>query len=343
VVAGTVIVSLALGLLLRRGVDRWLAAWARRSETPIDDAVAASLRRPIPWWCLLLGVHVATHLVALPQSISQLVSQLLLSVLIITVTLWLAGLGVRLLVFAAERRADGPLPATGVAKNVLRIVIIVLGAVVLLGTLGVSIAPILTTIGIGGLAVALGLQETLSNLFAGMHVTLARNVRVGDFIRLETGEEGTIEDIGWRATRVRLLPNNVVLIPNGRLAQSVVTNYDLPSRDLAVLLPLGVHYASDLAHVERVTCEVARGVMKDVPEGVADFEPFIRFHTFGASSIDFTLIARARSFQDSYLVKHELVKRIHARYAQEGIVIPFPIRALNLEQERADREVPALQ
>jgi small-conductance mechanosensitive channel len=171
-----------------------------------------------------------------------------------------------------------------------------------------------------------------------MQVTLAGNVRVGDFIKLESGEEGFIEDIHWRATRVRTLPNNFVLIPNSRLAQSVVTNYSLPSADLAVLLDVGVHYASDLEQVERVTREVARTIMKTVPGGVPDFDPFIRYHTFGASSIDFTVILRAREFTDRFLVKHEFVKALARRFAQEGIVIPFPIRAINLSQEKTTLE-----
>jgi small-conductance mechanosensitive channel len=105
-------------------------------------------------------------------------------------------------------------------------------------------------------------------------------------------------------------------------------NYHLPSNDLAVLVEVGVDYASDLGRVEQVTIEVARDVMREVSGGVADFEPFIRYHTFADSSINYTTILRAREYVDQYLVKHEFVKRLHARFNQEGIVIPFPIRTL---------------
>jgi small-conductance mechanosensitive channel len=138
---------------------------------------------------------------------------------------------------------------------------------------------------------------------------------------------------------VRQLPNTVVLIPNGRLAQSIVTNYDLPTKDLAVLMQVGVHYASDLEKVEQVTIEVATEVMETVLGGVPEFTPFIRYHTLGESSIDFTVILRARRFGDNFLIKHEFVKRLVRRYALEGIVIPFPIRAVNLAQEGADRRL----
>jgi small-conductance mechanosensitive channel len=261
--------------------------------------------------------------------------KLLVALLILSITFWAAGLVASLLRNAASLWGAAGAPMAGVVRQVVRIAVIAVGGLVLLGTLGVSVTPILTTLGIGGLAVALALQETLANLFAGIYLTLAGTIRVGDFVRLESGEEGFIEDIQWRSARVRTLPNNSVVSPNSRLAQSIVTNYDLPSRDLAVLVEVGVHYSSDLDQVERVTCEVGREVMKATPGGVPEFEPFIRFHTFGDSSIGFSTILRARSFGDRFLVKHEFIKALSRRFAAEGIVIPFPIRAINLQQERA--------
>ena len=252
-----------------------------------------------------------------------------------SVTVWAANLAARLLERDSAPSEAPAAIATGVVRYALRIVVFGVGTLVLLSTFGISVAPVLTTVGIGGIAVALGLQETLSNLFAGMQITLAGNLRVGDFIRLESGEQGFIDDIHWRATRVRTLPNNIVLIPNSRLAQSVLTNYNRPSKDLAVLVEVGVHYASDLDHVERVTCGVAGDIMKRVSGGVAEFEPFIRFHTFAESSVNFTVILRAREFGDNFLIKHEFMKALSRAYAREGILIPFPIRALNLDQEKS--------
>jgi small-conductance mechanosensitive channel len=151
---------------------------------------------------------------------------------------------------------------------------------------------------------------------------------VGDYVKLDSGQEGYVVDFSWRSTRLRMLANNLVVVPNAKLAQAIVVNHDLPSRDLAVLVDVGVDYGSDLAQVERVVMDVGHEVMTDVAGGVPEFEPFIRYHTFGDSSIDFTVILRAREFVDQYLIKHEFVKRLHARFNQEGIVIPFPIRAI---------------
>ncbi|MFA5252980.1 MAG: mechanosensitive ion channel family protein, partial [Phycisphaerae bacterium] len=110
-------------------------------------------------------------------------------------------------------------------------------------------------------------------------------------------------------------------------------NYYLPDRNLSVRIDLGVNYNSDLQFVERVTSEVAKEIMQQVPGGVPDFDPFIRYHTFGDSSIQFTVILRVKEYVDQFLIQHEFIKRIHQRYAQEGISIPFPVRAVNYTQE----------
>jgi len=220
------------------------------------------------------------------------------------------------------------LPVTSLTQNLTKMVIVAIGVLMILNGLGVSITPILTALGVGGLAVALALQDTLSNLFAGFYVTMARQIKVGDYVKLESGEEGYVTDIGWRATTVRMLPNNVVLVPNAKLASAIITNYYLPEKELAVLVQVGVDYGSDLEFVERVTCEVGKDVMRTVQGGVPDFEPFIRYHTFGDFSINFTVILRAKEFVDQYLIKHEFVKRLHKRYQEEGITIPFPIRTI---------------
>jgi small-conductance mechanosensitive channel len=132
-----------------------------------------------------------------------------------------------------------------------------------------------------------------------------------------------------------MLPNNTVLIPNDKLIKTIVTNYYLPDKELAVLVEVGVHYNSDLKKVEKITCEVGKEIMRTVAGGVESFDPFIRYHTFGDFSINFTVILRAKEFVDQYLVKHEFVKRLHERYNKEGISIPYPIRAINYEQEGA--------
>lgn len=322
------------GLLLRRVLFSRLEKLAEKTKTDIDDIVIAALKAPFLIWCAMLGIYLALHFSVLPENVVHGTGRVLLILGIASVTLVLANLTFRLIrVFSSN--IEAALPVTSLTQNVARIIIFMIGTLIILRSLGIEIAPILATLGVGGLAVALALQDTLSNLFAGMHITIARQVRVGDYVKLESGEEGYVTDINWRTTKIRMLPNNVVLVPNAKLTQAIITNYYLPDKELAVLVNLGVHYESDLDTVERVTCEVAQEVMKQVPGGVAEFEPFIRFHTFADFSINFTVILRGKEFVDQYLVKHEFVKRLHKRFKKEGINIPYPIRAINYAQEKA--------
>jgi len=280
-----------------------------------------------------LALYFALQFSKLPENIVHLMSKSILILGIISVVLALANLLSGLIKFYASR-IDSALPVTSLTQNIARIFVFSIGALIILNSLGISITPILATLGVGGLAVALALQDTLSNLFAGFHITVAKQIRVGDYIKLETGEEGYVVDINWRSTEIKMLPNNIVLIPNDKLNKAIVTNYYLPDKEMAVLVDLGVHYKSDLEKVERITCEVAKSVMIEINGGVAYFEPFIRYNTFGDSSIKFTVILRVKEFVDQYLIKHEFIKRLHKRYIQEGINIPYPIRAINYEQEK---------
>jgi small-conductance mechanosensitive channel len=332
--AVVVAVALLSGYVVRRVVFRSLTRWARNTRTQLDDIIISSTRGPFIIWFLILGLFIAIEVSSLPEQVVGVVEKILMVLAVLSVTATAANMASKL-IGAHAARADTALPAASLTQNIGRIVIFAIGLLVILNGLGVAITPILATLGIGGLAVALALQDTLANLFAGLHIIAAKQIRVGDYVKLQTGEEGYVTDINWRTTRIRMLANNVVLIPNDILAKSVVTNYHLPETAMSVLVSVGVHYGSDLKHVEEVTCEVARGVMQEVKGGVAEFEPFIRYHTFNDSSIDFSVILRAGEMVDQYLIKHEFIKRLHARYEQEGIVIPFPIRALNFEQERA--------
>ena len=222
-----------------------------------------------------------------------------------------------------------------IVQGFARLAIAGLGFLVLLDSLGVSITPIIASLGIGSLAVALAIKKTLENFFCGLQLITDQPVRVGHFIKLESGEEGYVQKIGWRSTWIKLPTNNVIIIPNSSLIESKIINYYYPEKALAVKIEVGVHYSSDLDHIERVTKEVAQEVMQQTAGGVPDFEPLVWFHTFDTSSINMTVTLQAKEFYDNYTVRHEFIKRLHKRYKQEGITIPYPIRAINYDQEKA--------
>lgn len=327
------LITAITGYILRKVLFGRLSQWAGKSSTQLDDIIIAVTKGPFIIWCLMLGIYFALEISKLPVELVHTAGKVLLVLGIISVTLVLANISARLIKLYSGS-VEAALPVTSLTQNIARIVIFGIGILVILNSLGISITPILATLGIGGLAVALALQDTLSNLFAGFHITIARQVKIGDYVKLESGEEGYVIDINWRTTKIKMLPNNVVLVPNDKLTKAIITNYYLPDKEMAVLVNLGVHYDSDLKKVEKITCDVGREVMQEVSGGVPYFEPFIRYHTFGDFSINFTVILRAKEFVDQYLVKHEFIKRLHERYAKEGIIIPYPIRAINYGQEK---------
>lgn len=323
------------GALLRSfGLDRLAKVLEERTKSTLDEDIVRSLRRPVVLWCTLAGFYCALLLLDLAPEVTQLFVDVLSAVMIISITIWFAELLVRLMVAIVPSKPGRASPVTGVVQNVVRTFVMLVGLVLLLGNFGISVAPMLTTLGIGGLAVALGLQETLANVFAGMQLTIGRNIRVGDVLRLEEGKEAVLEDVGWRVVRMRQLwTNATVIVPNARLAQDVITNLDQPTSEIGVLVDFGVHYRSNLEQVEAITCEVATDVMQNVPGGVTNHEPFMRYEKFGPSAIEFTVHMRATGYRESLLVRHEFIKRLAMRYAAEGIIIPFPVQAINLDQE----------
>lgn len=325
-------VFLAL-LIARRVLFGALHRWASGTETDFDDLVIESIRTPFLLWSLMLSTIAGTSVATIPLNYAHLISRALLILLILSITLAaarIAGGFVRHL----SARSGGAVPGTSLTQNIVSIVVASIGLLIVLNSLGITITPILTALGVGGLAVALALQDTLANLFAGFYVSLSGQIRVGDYIRLNSGEEGTVADIGWRAVSIQTLPNNMVIVPNAKLAQAIVTNFNLPESRSAVRIEVGVSYACDPDQVEAVLLDEARLAVGQVPGLLAEPEPVVRFTPgFGDSSIGFTLICQAAQYTDQFPIQHELRKRIFKRFRNEGIEITFPIRTVYLKKE----------
>ncbi|MEV6737793.1 mechanosensitive ion channel family protein [Streptomyces sp. NPDC051104] len=330
-------IALAAGFLaafLSRALLRWLAKHAKRTRWSGDDVIVDALRTVVPWAAIAGGAAAAAAVLPLTRTVQHHVNQTLTVLLIFVVTLSAARV-VAGLVRTVTQSRSGVAGSATIFVNITRILVLAIGFLVVLQTLGISIAPLLTALGVGGLAVALALQDTLANLFAGVHILASKTVQPGDYIRLSSGEEGYVVDINWRQTTVRQLSNNLVVIPNGQLAKTNMTNYTRPEQQLTVLVQVGVAYDSDLEHVEKVTTEVVAEVMTEITGAVPDHEPAVRFHTFGDSRIGFTVILGVGEFSDQYRIKHEFIKRLHKRYRAEGIRIPAPTRTVALQQGSA--------
>lgn len=320
-------IAFLAGLWTRRYMLPRLQRLAKTTAWEVDDILLDAVRGPIMLWSLLAGAYLALEFSPVSNRAVELAGRALQALWILSAT-WVGANVVTQLITQYASRWQVAMPMTSLTQNLSRIIIVGLGILVILDGLGVKIGTLLAALGVGSLAVALGLQDTLANMFAGVYIALSKHIRIGDYVKLDTGEEGYVRDITSRATKIVMLSNSMVIVPNAKLAQAIVTNFYLPDRELAVLVQVGVDYSSDLEQVERVTSEVGKEVMMSIPGGVPGFTPFIRYHTFGDFSINFTVILRGREFVDQHLLKHEFIKRLHARYQQEGIVIPFPSRTV---------------
>lgn len=327
-----IFLSLITGVIIRLTILKRLANLARKSKSRMDDVFLESLRSVIVLWLVLLGVFISINILPLTVKQKGFLDQVFQTLLIFAIFWFLMQLLGKFF-FTYSDKFRSKLAAASIIKNTVKIFIMTIGLLIILQTLGISITPVITTLGVGGLAVALALQDTLANLFAGFHIIATQRVKPKDYIKLDSGEEGYVVDITWRDTLLRQLPNNYIIIPNSRLSSAIVTNYYQPKKAMNLLIEVGIDYSSNLEQVEQVTLEVAREILKEVPGGEETFEPFMRYHTFGDSSINFTIYLRCKEFYEKFLVQHEFIKRLKKRYDQEGINIPFPIRTVIMQKK----------
>ncbi len=326
---------LAAGYVLKRLLFRALQRWGQRTSSNVDVVLTRSIGGPIMIWSLMLGVYFATEALDLPERSTRLIEHTLLILTILSLTLMASRLAGNLIRHYGSR-VPGATPVTTLTQNLAQLFIVLVGILILLRHFGVSITPILTAFGVGGLAVALALQDTLSNLFAGFYISVAGQVRLGDYIKLNTGEEGYVTDISWRSTTIRALANNMIIIPNAKLAQAVVTNYCLPERRMSLIIPISVSYDSDPDQIERVLLEEVEGAAGTIAGLLAEPAPLVRFIPgFGDSALNFSLICQVAEFVDQFLVQHELRKRIWKRFRAERIEMPYPTRTVYLREGEA--------
>jgi small-conductance mechanosensitive channel len=299
----------------------------KKTRWEIDDLVVNSLRGRTIIWFTLLGIYFGSTALSLTIVQRDILEKTFIVIAALAATSTIADL-CKAMITTYFRNVFKVYANTSLVANVLMILVYIIGFLVVLQTLGLSIVPILTAFGVGGLAIALAMQDTLSNIFSGMHIVLSRKVRPGDFVELDTGEKGYVTDITWRNTTIRSLTNNMVIVPNSKMASVVITNYYQPVRETSLKIPVGVSYDSDLDHVEEVTIRVAKQVMKENDGAAENFEPFIRYYEFADFSINFKVILRVIEYIDTYKMRHAFIKKLHEEYKKEGIEIPFPIRTI---------------
>ncbi len=328
---GGIVIGVVFDQIIRRRLRRRgsITTWGG------DAIVLAALRMSILVWFSSAGAAASAAVLPLKAGPAHAIRTFLVTMVVLFTTMAVARAASDSVKLYSLRTA-GAVQSSSIFVTLVRLGIFALGLLILLQTLGVSITPLLGALGIGGLAVALALQDTLANLFAGLHVIASKKVRLGDFVKLEAGEEGYVIDINWRNTSLKTLTNAVIIVPNSKLANALIVNYFQPERETSVLVDISVGYDSDLDEVEEITLRVARSVLAETPGAVPGFEPLVRFSRFGDYAIEGVAVLRARDTTDRFRITHEFIKRLHDTFKREGIEIPSPARPLVLADGNGD-------
>jgi small-conductance mechanosensitive channel len=259
--------GLALRHLALRAIDRHVTN--KRSLAFIASDV---LRMPSIFWCIAAGLAVGLRWA--DAAVGYWAQKGIGAFTILSIALVTAAIGVRMIALYGER-AKMPFAVAGLSRTLTYILVFSIAGLMLLRLFDITITPILTAFGVGGLAVALALQDTLSNFFAGVHILVEEPISVGDFVRLGSGEEGVVRDIGWRTTRLHTFGNNIIVVPNTKITSSILTNYSLPEkRGVAEVTLIAAHHADpdSIAAIAMDAAAETRGVLEEPAPSVL-FDP----------------------------------------------------------------------
>ena len=346
IVAGIFLLSLILALIFHKLLFPLILRFTRWTPTDLDSRLVRATRRPLTLGIVVLGAYLALtlplDLVGGQQRAVNTVAGLL--------GLILGVVGVASVISNAFgwylERATAPAAGSNTATRLVPlfrrigvVLVYAVGGLLMLDQLGVDITPLIAGLGLGGLAVALAIQPTLANLFAGTYVMTEGVISPGDYIELEGGVAGYVVDVGWRSVRIRTWQNNLVVVPNSRFAETIVTNTQKPAPHVNVWVSCGVSYDSDLYHVERVCREVMDEVLDISPDGVKEYGGYFGFDKFGDSNVDFWLFIQAKDRLASFWLRSALIQRLHRRLNEEGIVINYPVRTLQFPDEQGPEKL----
>ncbi len=307
-------------------IRTWLRKKSEQTKNELYH-ILNMLRKPLVIIIILIGFNFALNDLSIFTSFNLLIDRIFFIVIVLVFAFLISKISSVIInrwLQITKRFERTPI----LISRVISVVVYLIAISMLLGYFEADITPLVATLGIGGLAVGLALQNTLSNFFAGLHIISDRPINLGDFIELDENSAGYVEDIGWRSTRIRTLLNTIIIVPNSKLAETIITNYSLPVNEMAVFVECGVAYGSDLKKVEEITLDVAKQIQKTIPGAIKSFEPMIRYHTFADSNINFRVILRVEMFEAKYIIVHEFVKELKRRYDAENIEISWPVRKI---------------
>src|ERR1700693_4783809 len=320
---GVLLPGLVVGLIAESPVLDRVAALLDRRGRPVAARLIGTLHGAVPLWTAALGARLTVDSYPLDPQWRLVLQQFFGLAMLLAVTLVVSRVAARLSTQFLRRYAE-TLPTASLISTLIGISIWTAALLVALELLGIAITPTLAALGVGGLAFALALQPTLQNLFSGLQIIASGQIKIGDYVQLESGKEGYVTDIPWRTTTTRDQSQHAVIVPNATLAQVSFTNFVFPAEQTSIAVALLVSYYADLEAVERLSLETARDALAECGGPLDGFEPYVRFTEFGNENVKLNVFLRAQNSVDPFKLRSDFIKRLHARQRSEGIRPPFP-------------------
>ena len=327
---GIFTLSLVLTVVVRWSLRFILRTVAQMTKTDVDDILIRAAKNVVTYTLPVIGLMAALTPLALQTVIPQRLLFTLLAVLLMRGAINLVGdLSEWLEKTAAKRTVstldEGLLP---LLRKTLKTSIFVIGILIILGKWGIQIGPLVGALGIGGLAIAMALNSSLSNIFAGIQLILDRSINVGDKVKLESGDLGIVLDIGLRSTRLQTYDNEVISLPNSQLANAQVKNFTKPDATIRVTVNFGVAYGSNIAEVRRVVLDA----IKRLDDIMQEPEPQVLFLNMNDFSLDMSARVWVDDYGKQFARKLEMTELVYNTLNESGIEIPFPTRTVYMKQ-----------
>jgi small-conductance mechanosensitive channel len=311
-----------VGFLFKRYVARFVQNILAKTGLILNDKVVVITSSYISFWSFLIALYVGI-LKAPVNTKCVIIDKVFYSVFAFSIVILIASVVSKLLRTAIQEK---------IGSNTLKFFIMFIGLVLILNQVGVKLTPILTALGIGSLAIGLALQDTLANFFAGINILSSRQIARDDYIKLDSGQEGTVVEVNWRTTLIKEITNATIVVPNSKISSAIVTSYHLKKTEVTCSLICSIAYGSDLGKVENVAELAAKEIIEKYDCASKNYQPVVRFTDFADSSINFTLYFRVKSVYDRSLIKSEILKNLYKRFNESAIEIPFPQRVVTINK-----------
>ena len=313
-------------------IEKVLLKVTSKTKTQADDILIKKSSKPLSLIIILLGLRLAIEELSLDSSIEEFMGKVIFSIIVLFVS-YLAYLIMDIIIFRALKKMaksnyESVKDLMSLAKSFLRIVIGILALLYVLELWGIEIGPFLAGLGIAGIAIAFAMQSTLSNIFGGISMILDKTVKAGDLVYLEGGTKGKIMNIGLRSTKILTFDNELIIVPNGKLADSKIQNVALPEPRSRVVIPFGVAYGSNISKVKKIV----KSELKKINNLEKDSEIIVRFLEMSDSSLNFKAYFYVDSFEHRIDSVDEANTRIYESFNRNGIEIPFPQRDVHMKE-----------